>query len=243
MKRLTIATAVCALIATPVFADGWAGSAELGFSNTSGNSKDRTLNTRLDMDYSHDQWRHNIFGDAYVASADGDRTAERYVVGYKPNYFLTDKDYIFGVLRFDKDQFAGINERYTQVLGYGRQLINTPETFLEAEVGAGARQTKYGQFIVNGVDRNADLDKTEAIFYTAARFNHRLSDSARLIQNVRLEHGKDNTYTESISGLQLRVTDAVSARLTHTIRHNSDLLGERGKNTDHITGVNMVYSF
>ena len=243
MKRLKIATAVCALIATPVFADGWAGSAELGFSNTTGNSKDRTLNTRLDMDYSHDQWRHNIFGDVYVASADSETTAERYALGYKPNYFLTDVDYIFGVLRFDQDKFAGVNERYTQVLGYGRQLINTPETFLEAEVGAGARQTKYGEFIVNGVDQNASLDKNEAIFYAAARFNHRLSDSARLIQNVRMEHGKDNTYTESISGLQLRVTDAVSARLTHTIRHNSDLLGERGRSTDHITGVNMVYSF
>lgn len=243
MKRLTFFAALGALVATPVLADGWAGSAELGFSNTSGNSKDRTLNVRLDMDYSHDQWRHNVFGDVYVAAADGSRTAERYALGYKPNYFLTDVDYVFGMLRFDKDKFAGINERYTQVVGYGRQLINTPETYLEAEIGAGARQTRYGEFFVNGVDRNAGLDKNEALLYLAGRFTHRVTDTTRFIQNLRVEHGKDNTYTESVTGLQFRVTDAVSARLTHTVRHNSDLRGDRGKRTDHITGVNMVYSF
>lgn len=243
MKRLTFFAVIGAMVATPVLADGWAGSAELGFSNTSGNSKDRTLNMRLDMDYSAAQWRHNVFGDIYVAAADGSRTAERYTLGYKPNYFLTDVDYVFGSLRFDKDKFAGINERYTQVLGYGRQLINTPETFLEAEVGVGARQTRYGEFIVNGVDRNAGLAKSEALFYAGGRFTHRLTDTTRFIQNLRIEHGKDNTFTESITGLQFRVTDAVSARLTHTVRHNSDLRGDRGKRADHITGVNMVYSF
>ena len=243
MKRLKLTAALCALVAAPAFANGWTGSAELGFSNTTGNSKDRSLNTRLDMDYSHQQWRHSVFGDAYIASADGERTAERYVLGYKPNYFLTDVDYIFGMLRFDKDKFAGIDRRTTQVLGYGRQLVNTPTTFVEAEVGLGARQTKYGTFFVNGVDQNADLDKNEGLLYAGGRLSHRLTDTTRVTQNLRFEFGQDNTYSESITGLQMRVTQAVSARLTHTIRRNSDLLGERGKRTDHITGVNMVYSF
>ncbi len=237
MKTVKVLAALAAIVAMPaIAADGWAGSAELGFSNTTGNSKDRTLNARLDIDYAQDRWRHNFFGDVYYAEADSNKTAERYVLGYKPSYFLTDRDYVFGTVRYDRDKFADIKHRWTEVIGYGRQLINTPDAYLEAEIGAGARQTDY-------VLNPNNLDTSEAILYTGGRFTYRISDSARFLQTLRIEWGKDNTYTESVTGVQLRVTNAVSAKVTHTIRHNSDIVGVRGKKTDQITGVNLVYSF
>jgi putative salt-induced outer membrane protein len=236
MKKTLICTALLAAACLPAHAEGWTGSAELGFSNTTGNTKDRTLNTRLDMDHARGQWRHNIFGDIYHATSENVRTAERFALGYKPSHFLNDRDYIFGTARYDSDKFADIDTRWSQVVGLGRQLINSEQTYLEIEAGVGARQSKY---IVNP-DK---LKRDEALLYTGARFNHRLSQNARILQNVRLEHGSANTYVESITGLQLKVTDAVSAKLTHTVRYNNKITGVQGKKTDQITGVNLVYSF
>lgn len=236
MKKILICTALLATTCLSASAEGWTGSAEMGFSNTTGNTKDRTLNTRLDMDHANGLWRHNIFGDIYHATSESVRIAERNSLGYKPSYFLDDRDYIFGTARYDSDKFADIKSRWSQVVGLGRQLINDKHTYLEAEAGIGARQSTY--------IRNPDnLKRQEALFYLGVRFNHSLSQNARFLQSARLEHGVDNTYTESITGLQLKVTDAVSAKLTHTVRYNNKIVGLKGKKTDQITGVNLVYSF
>jgi putative salt-induced outer membrane protein len=223
-------------LAAPSFASNWSGSAELGFSNSSGNSEDRTLNAKMDMDYANDSWRRTVFGDVYNSESSGDQTAERYVLGYKPSYFINKRDYVFGLVRYDKDKFSDIDDRYTEVLGVGRQFINTDKTYLEGEVGLGARQTNY-------INPLTTADDSEAIYYVGGRFTHTISDSVRFLQILRVEDGSSNTYTESVSGLQFKVTDAVSAKVTHTVRYNTDITGVLGKRTDQITGVNFVYSF
>lgn len=236
MKSQSLLCATLISLASSTFANNWSGSGELGFSNSTGNSEDRSLNAKLDMDYTEGSWRHNVFGDAYSAKSSGDTTAERYALGYKPSYFLNDKDYVFGLLRYDEDKFSDIDDRLTEVIGVGRQFINSDSTYLEGEVGVGARQTSY----INPLNT---ADDNEVLFYTGARFTHSLTESARFLQIVRVEKGSDNTYGESVTGVQLKVTDAVSAKITHTIRHNTDILGALGKKTDQVTGVNVVYSF
>lgn len=229
-------TLVLALVALPAQAGQWTGGLELGFSNTAGNSRDTSLNTRFELKRANDLWSHEFHGDAYHARSDGERTAERHSLGYKPRRELGPRDYVFGTLRYERDRFADILARWTALAGYGRTLYETETTELEAEVGAGARRTRY--------DLDPDgLDGHEPILYVGGRFAHELSDSARFVQTLRVEFGHDNTWTESVSSLTLRVTDAVSARLSHTIRRNSAIEGARGRRTDHVTGVNMVYSF
>lgn len=236
MKRHALAAVLALAASSFVFAEGWSGGFELGFSNTSGNSRNATLNTRFDLKYENAVWNHELFGDAYYARSDGNQTAERYALGYKPRYLLSERDYLFGTLRYDRDLFADIRHRWTQIAGYGRELIETPRTRLEAELGAGARQTRY--------DRNPDdLDGTEPLLYVGGRFEHEISDSARISQTLRVEYGENNTNSEAVSALTMRVTRTVSAKLSHTVRHNTRVTGVRGEKVDQITGVNMVYSF
>lgn len=236
MKMRTLAALAAFAVTLPAHADEWTGDFELGFSNTGGNSRDTTLNTSFDVTHENERWHQDLFGAAYYARSDGDRTAERYSLGYKPRYLLNERDYVFGTLRYERDRFSDILHRWTEILGVGRRFIDTPTTELELEVGAGARQTRY--------DVNPDgLSGDEPIVYFGGKFEHDISDSAQFQQLVRVEYGDDNRYTESITGLKLSVTATISAKLTHTIRHNSDVVGVRGENTDRITGVNMVYSF
>lgn len=235
--RTSIVAGIALLGLTPVVsASGWTGGAELGYFATSGNSDEQTLNAKLDMDYASGKWRHNAYVDIYFAESNNVDTADRLAVGYKPSYFFSEKNYAFGLLRYDTDEFVDIDRRLTEVVGIGRQFINNDRTYFEAEIGAGARQTDY---IINA----AGLDEDETVIYVGGRFNTRISDSARFLQTLRFEIGGENTFSESITGLQLRVTDAVSAKLTYSVRRNSDVVGIRGDKTDTITGVNLVYSF
>lgn len=228
---------LCVLVpSAPALAEGWSGGLELGFSNTSGNSRNATLTTRFDLKYENAVWNHELFGDAYYARSDSERTAERHALGYKPRYLLSERAYAFGSLRYDRDRFSDINHRWTMIGGYGRELIDTERTHLEAELGAGARQTKY-------YENEDGLSRSEPVLYVGGRFQHAVSDTARFVQTLRVEYGHDNTSSEAVSSLQMRVTDTVSAKLSHTFRHNSHLTGVRGKKLDQITTVNMVYSF
>lgn len=236
MKKLI--PVCCAVLSMPlaVHAEGWSGSAELGFSNTSGNSRDTSLNTRFDLLHQNAVWTHEFFGDAYYAKSDGEKTAERLALGYKPKRILTDRSYLFGTLRYERDRFSDILARWTALGGYGHTLYRSKAAVLDAEIGAGMRQTRY--------DENPDnLDRNEPVLYLGGRYGWDISESARFTQDVRVEYGPDNTWTESVTALRLRVTDRVSAKISHTIRHNSDLEGARGKNVDQITGVNLVYGF
>ncbi len=221
-------TAVCA----------WTGDVEVGYASSSGNTENTSLNAKLDVDHANGSWHHNIFGDAYYAESDGDKTAERYALGYKPRYFFTDVDYLFGLLRYDTDEFAFIDNRTTEVVGYGRLFFNDDKVYWDGEVGVGARQTE-----LYDDPSTVDLKEDEMIGFLGTKFSIRLSQNARFLETLRAEFGEDNTYIESITGLQLAIAGDLSSSITYTVRHNTDIEGVLGEKTDTITGVNLVYSF
>jgi putative salt-induced outer membrane protein len=236
MKRLMPIALLATFVPIAAQAGEWGGTAEVGFSNKTGNSRDTSLNSRFDLRHQNDLWHHEFFGDAYYARSDGRRTGERYALGYKPKRILSERDYAFGNLRYERDRFSDILARWTVIGGYGRTVYRSEAAIIDAEVGLGWRQTRY--------DINPDnLDRSEPIVYVGGRYAWDISDTARLSQTLRVEYGDDNTYSESVTALQLRVTDRVSAKLSHTIRHNTRLAGVRGEKVDQITGVNLVYGF
>jgi len=239
MKKTLLAMSMTAAMAASGFSYAdWVGDAELGLSVSGGNTDNTTVNAKLDMDTAKNNIRHNIFADAYYAEDDNQKTAERYVLGYKPRYFLTDRDYLFAILRYDQDEFAFIDSRTTEVVGYGRQFIATKKHYLDGEIGLGARQTDY---IVDPT--TVALDENELIYFLGGKYTGRISDTARFSETVRVEIGEDNNYIESITGLGLSITGSMSAKISYTIRHNTDVSGVKGEKTDTLTGVNLVYSF
>ena len=217
---------------------GWTGDAEFGMSLSSGNTKNTTANAKLDLDTVVDRWRHNIFADGYYAEDDDTKTAERFALGYKPRFFFTNKDYAFGIVRYDQDEFAFIDNRATGVAGYGRQFLSTPKHYLDGELGLGMRKTNY----YDNVD-TATLDENELIYFLGGKYSGRISKTARFSETVRVEIGQDNNYIESITSLGVSITGSMSAKISYTIRHNTDVAGEKGEKTDTLAGVNLVYSF
>ena len=119
----------------------WSGKATLGYLATSGNTENSTLNSGFEVGYSVEKWAHIFTAKAVNASENNVTTAEAYDAGWKSERQITDHDFLFGRLDWRKDRFGGFDTQFSQTVGYGRRLIDTDKHKLNAEIGAGARQS------------------------------------------------------------------------------------------------------
>lgn len=213
-------------------AQGWSGEGELGIVTTSGNTKNKTINAKAKAGHESQDWRHGVQLEAYN-SADADRTtAERYLAAGKSDYKLSDVDYVFGMLTYENDRYAGFDYRISEVLGYGRKVIQQPTMSLDLEAGPGARQTK----LIDGTRND------EFIVRVGGEFKWKLSDMADFTETASADIGEDSTIIKSVTALKAKVSGALAMKLAYTVRNNSEVaIGT--KKTDTETALTLVYGF
>ncbi|MFI9652435.1 DUF481 domain-containing protein [Guyparkeria halopsychrophila] len=212
--------------------DTWSGSAELGASITTGNTESSTVNGKFAVGYVTGPWTHRFRLEAMQASEDGDDTANRALGEFESNYALTERDYLFGVLRATHDEFSGYKYQSSLAAGYGRKIWLSERGYWDAEIGPGVRiaETEDGE------------RGTNAIVRLSSGFEYRLSDYAKFNQDVTVLAGQDNTEIESVTGLSTSLTETLAMKLSYTVAHNTDVPAGTEK-TDTYTSVNLVYNF
>ncbi|MFI9653297.1 DUF481 domain-containing protein [Guyparkeria sp. GHLCS8-2] len=239
-NRLLVAAPV---ILSPLFAstvlaedsegnDMWSGSTEFGASVTTGNTDSSTINGKFKVGYQDESWKHGFRLEALQASEDGEDTANRVLGEFESNYALTDRDYLFGVLRGNHDEFSGYDYQASAATGYGRKLWLSDKGFWDAEIGPGVRVSKTDD----------GQQETHVITRAASGFEYQFSDFAKFNQDVTVLAGENNTEIESISGVTSSLTDTLAMKLSYTVQHNTDVPAGTEK-TDTYTSVNLVYNF
>lgn len=211
----------------------WSGKANAGLVVSTGNAKNSNLNLGLNVNYDKQRWRHAIAASTYFAENNGAQTAERYALSHKVDYSTSANGFVFNFLSYDSDEFATIDSRIADVVGYGRNLISTDKHNLEAEVGVGYRQTKFTGNVP---------DSEEAVGHLGLNYSGKLTPTTTLTENVLVQGGSDNVFTESITGLNLKMTEKLSLGLSYTIRNNSDAPAGIEK-TDTVTSINLIAGF
>lgn len=236
--KLRLALAVVAL-ATPFSSmaqeeeEGpWSGTATLGYLATSGNTENSTLNTGFELGYKIGKWQHTATAKAINSSEEDSTTAEAYDFVFKSERNLTDVDFLFGKVHWRKDRFSGFDNQVSEVVGYGRRLINTDRHSLNVEVGAGARQS----------ERQDGTEEDEAVFNGGLYYTWTLSETALFSQDLTTEVGSDNTYSESISKVTAKLIGDLALVASYAIKHNSDV--EAGiEKKDTYTALSLEYAF
>lgn len=244
-----LATGLAALCLTPVLAQEpvvkaeagtetvagpiqWDGAAELGFIMNRGNTETESLNAKLRIENSRPKWRHRAELKVLQASEHDTTTAESYELAGRSEYLLDKNDYLFGSLRYQDDRFAGYDRRTTEVLGYGHQFLKRSDMHLKGEFGVGGRQTKY-------TDGTTD---EEGIVRIGLDYKWNISKTSSFGEVVYVEHGDNNTYTESVTELTAKINNSLAMKVGYTVKHNSD--PQPGfKKTDTQTTVTLVYDF
>lgn len=217
----------------------WSGEASAGMIVTTGNSESTTVNAQGQVVYQGGHWR-NTFAAAAIKSEQRDavtgqdvRTAERYFATNKTDYNFTEHDYAFLALEFEKDLVGAVRERTSETAGYGRKILTGPAHLLEAELGAGARQTE-----AQGTgEKNSDLIGRARVAY---KWN--FSETSYFGETVKVESGDSNTLTESATELKVSLVGKLFLLGAYVVRNNSDV-PPGAKKTDSITALSLGWTF
>jgi putative salt-induced outer membrane protein len=210
----------------------WSGKATLGYLATTGNTETSTLNTGFEVGYTVGKWAHLLTAAAVQASENKVTTAEAYDAGWKSERNITDHDFLFGRLSWRKDRFGAFDTQFSQTVGYGRRLIDADKHKLNAEIGAGLRQSKD----------QLGVEEDETIFRGGLYYKWLLSETAEFRQDLTAEGGEKNTYVESVTALSAKVLGNLALVASYTIKHNTDVPPLTEK-TDTYTALSLEYAF
>jgi len=238
MTNRTILALAFVLFSLPVLAQEegdegpWSGTATLGYLATSGNTENSNLNSGFSLGYTSGRWAHLLTTKAIHSAENDQTTAEAYELGWKSEFSINDNDYLFGRIDWRKDRFSSYDAQTSETVGYGRRLIDREFHKLNAEIGAGARQsdlidgTSESEFVVRG-----GMDYTWII-----------SDTSEFVQTLTAEAGDTNTYLESITALKARLIGKLALVASYTVKHNTDVVPLTEK-TDTYSALTLEYAF
>lgn len=213
-------------------ADPWLVKAALGYLATSGNTNSSSLNSGFSVAYESGNWLHLLEASAINSTEDEQTTAEAYALGWKSEYNLTDTDFLFGRVSWRKDRFSGYEQQLSETIGYGRRLIDTGTHVLNAEIGAGARQSELADGAM----------EDEFILRGGLNYLWEFSETAQFTQIIAVESGPNNTYLESNTALTAKLVGDLAFVASYTIKNNSTVpLGS--EKTDRFTALSLEYSF
>ncbi len=237
MKKSLISLLPFLLISSPLaYAEEktgtWKNNIELGAVLTSGNTKTLNVNAKLKSVNDGESLRDTITGSANNSSDRNQTTAETYKASLQEDWKITERDYLFLRLGFESDRFAGFKRRFSETMGYGRDLIKNDQLQWKVELGGGLRQSHF-----------TDLTKkNEAIMRSATALKWKISDSATFTQDLSTEGGKNGWATESVTALQHALNSHLSSKISFKVEHNSKVPATIRK-TDLETAITLVVNF
>jgi putative salt-induced outer membrane protein len=244
--------------AAPAAAEPWKGTAELGLAVSRGNAESENLNAKLDFTREHEQWLYAVSasalrskGDVVVIGANGTTstasvtTANRYEVGGKIGYKVSDRMYVFGSARYDNDDFASYQWQLIASAGVGYQFVKTDTTEFSVEAGPGARRVQPIEVLVTTPPppRLIEPDaETDLVGRLGANFRHQLTESTELTNVTLVETGGGNTFIQNDTGVSVKLSDRFALKTGLQFRHNSDVPPGVDK-TDTLLTTNIVIGF
>ena len=221
-----------ARVSTEGFFEGWKGEGEIGASLTTGTSKNKTVAVGINLMKDGLNWRHKLVGIANYVRSDDTTTADRYLASYQADYKFTPRLFAYGLLQWEQDRFAGYNRRYTESLGLGYTIVDTPEFNWQVSAGPALRQTRF----ITHESESATTGHAGTIFLW------NISPTTVFTEDLGTYlGGSDNTYF-STTALTTKVMGDISARASFNVTSESNPPpGIDSTNT--ITRLTLVYSF
>jgi putative salt-induced outer membrane protein len=224
------------LVSGVAAADGWTGKGDAGVVVNRGNTDNTNIGLGLELKNESDQWRHTfdakylrnestVFaitappagapaGTRATVSEVTTKTADYLGLGWKSDYKLSDRSYVFGALRYETDEFGPYDHQYIGSIGYGYNAIKNDTTTFDLEAGVGSRRVKDNLF----GDSSSDI-----VFRGGAKFAHKFNENVEFTNTFLAEAGADNTFLSNDASVSVKMSDKLSLKTGVFIRHNTDV--------------------
>ena len=212
--------------------EGWSGQGEAGGFISSGNTENRGLAVGVNLSKETRHWKHSLRGIVDYQEDQGVTSRERYFAGYEGNWKFTPRGFAVLALSWERDRFTGFTSRFTQAIGLGYRLVDTPSLSIAVDGGPALRQTRF----TNGLNENH--------FAARAALNAKWLISPRLTftQTATYYYDDINNSLLSLSQLTAKLNGRLSARMSFQVNNESNPPPGR-ENTDTVTRATLVYNF
>lgn len=211
----------------------WSGEAELSGAKTTGNSEDETIGFSLDAEQEIGRYS-NIFEIDYdLHRTDGDTTKDRLVAAYQIDFDLSDRNFGFGRLEYEKDEFSGFDYRAFAGAGLGRRLFEREAFNWTLEAGPGVRYS---------VVSDTEEEQTEISARAASDIEILLSDRATLGHKARTLWTQETTTATSEVAVTTEINSHFAMRFSYDVKYETEP-PDGVENTDTTTKASLLFSF
>lgn len=211
---------------------GWQGDVELGYSLKEGNTKSKSLKTKIDTHYNRHLWQYDVVVQANSESSNRVTTEEEYRFSTQANRDLSDTSYLLARSAYDKRRFSGFDYELSASFGYGHRVFKTDSRTLDLELAPGYRK----QALENGNSEEG------VILRAALAYQREISDSAIFTQSLSVEAGEDSTESISETALKTAINNSLSLKLAYLVEYH-DAVPAETKHADQETLISIVYAF
>lgn len=212
--------------------DLWDGKIELGGFRSTGSSSEFGINTAIGATRKGLHWTHAITVNADYREANGARSQERFLASYNPTYNFDPRNFIYGLLQYERDPVVGYNYRYTGSTGIGFTLLATDQMDLAVTLGPSLREISYTD----------DGKETKFGGRSSFNFKWKFNPTLSLQQSASAYAESDTASVTSLTALDARIISKLSARMSYNMRYESgSKLTDRAFDTT--SRVTLIYDF
>ncbi|QLJ46234.1 YdiY family protein [Raoultella ornithinolytica] len=206
------------------------GAVNAGYLAQSGNTKSSSMTADSTLTWYGDTTAWSLWGNASNTSSNDQRSSEKYAVGGRSRYNLTDSNYVFGQASWLTDRYNGYQQRDVLTAGYGRQILNGPVHRLRFEFGPGVRYDEY---------TDGDND-TQPLGYASGTWAWQMTDNTKFTQGVSV-FGAQDTTLNSESALNVAINAHFALRVAYNLTWNSEPPSSAPNHTDRRTTLSLGY--
>ncbi|MCP4271603.1 MAG: DUF481 domain-containing protein [Gammaproteobacteria bacterium] len=249
MKKILITLIYTSILCSNVVAEeeatteaaeksNWKGNVEFGYVSSSGNTETTNINGKLHLEAEYSNWIQRLDLGAFTTSDNDVTTAKRFKIEYQGNKKLSDISYLFVNTSYEEDDFSGYQYRSTLTGGYGRNIYKENKMNLDAEIGAGIRQSETDEDIITGLSDT----ENESMARFALKYLWQIEENRSLTSNLSVDAGEDTTISTFDVSFVTMVAGDLSLKVSYLARHTSEVPVDKEK-LDTVTSINLLYAF
>jgi putative salt-induced outer membrane protein len=214
--------------------EGWKGEGEVGASLSTGNTNTTDVAIGLHLTKEGIRWRHKFDATAESQRTRGVAGTDKYLGAYEINFKLKPVVYLFGLVQWERDRFAGVGSRATQAFGAGYTVLKKPNLSWDITAGPAFRETDH---VRDGKDAEA-----EARFGTHVSWN--LSPTTVFTEDGSIYAGGGNSTYQSTTAITTKLVKSLAARVSFDAKKETTSAPVLGDNKmDTTSRVTLVYGF
>lgn len=224
MIRPLIAAAAAATLLTTTLAAQAADSApprpwklqtDFGFVNTAGNTSTTTLNAGETFSYTTGPWTFAQLFAVVYGKTDGETSAENYAANLRGDYAISKNFGLYGLGKWDRDEFAGISRRFEEGGGVTFTPIAQERTTLSFEAGVSANQQRSTDDVSESFASGRGALLFKQMFATTAYFQQ----TAEVLPNLKTS---EDYRVNSETALVAPLSKSIAFKASYVIKFDND---------------------